>query len=106
GRGRRQPSGTAVRRRSRQSCLGHRHHLHPHPRRLAVPGAVMDLFSRTIVGWAMGSTLHTDLMLQALMMAVWRRKPPAGLLIHSDQGTQYAGHDWQDFLTAHGLVSS
>jgi putative transposase len=68
--------------------------------------AVMDLFSRKIVGWAMGSTLHTDLVLQALMMAVWRRKPPAGLLIHSDQGTQYTGHDWQDFLTAHGLVSS
>ena len=68
--------------------------------------AVMDLFSRKIVGWAMGPTMHTDLVLQALMMAVWRRKPPAGLLVHSDQGTQYTGHDWQDFLKAHGLVSS
>ena len=67
--------------------------------------AVMDLFSRKIVGWAMGPTMHTDLVLQALM-AVWRRKPPAGLLVHSDQGTQYTGHDWQDFLKAHGLVSS
>ena len=47
--------------------------------------AVMDLFSRKIVGWAMGPTMHTDLVLQALMMAVWRRKPPAGLLVHSDQ---------------------
>jgi putative transposase len=67
---------------------------------------VLDLFSRKIVGWAMGPTLHTDLVLQALMMAVWRRKPPPGLLIHSDQGTQFTGHDWQDFLKAHGLVSS
>lgn len=67
---------------------------------------VLDLFSRKIVGWAMQSTMHTDLVLQALMMAVWRRKPPAGLLVHSDQGTQFTGHDWQDFLKAHGLVSS
>jgi putative transposase len=68
--------------------------------------AVMDLYSRKIVGWAMGSTMHTDLVLQALMMAVWRRKPPAGLLVRSNQGTQYTGHDWQEFLKAHGLVSS
>ena len=67
---------------------------------------VLDLFSRKVVGRAMQSTMHTDLVLQALMMAVWRRKPPAGLLVHSDQGTQFTGHDWQDFLKAHGLVSS
>lgn len=67
---------------------------------------VLDLFSRKIVGWAMQSTMHADLVLQALMMAVWRRKPPAGLLVHSDQGTQFTGHDWQDFLKVHGLVSS
>jgi putative transposase len=67
---------------------------------------VLDLFSRQIVGWAMRSSLHTDLVLQALMMAVWRRRPPPGLLVHSDQGTQFTGHDWQDFLKAHGLVSS
>src|SRR5690606_39151430 len=68
--------------------------------------ADMYLLSRKIVGCTMGSTLHTYLVPHALMMAVWCRKPPPGLLIHSDQGTQYAGHDWQDFLTAHGLVSS
>ena len=54
----------------------------------------------------MQSSLHTDVVLQALMMAVWRRKPPPGLLVHSDQGTQFTGHDWLDFLKAHGLVSS
>lgn len=67
---------------------------------------VLDIFSRKVVGWAMQSTMHTDLVLQALMMAIWRRKAPAGLLVHSDQGTQFTGHDWQDFLKAHGLISS
>ena len=67
---------------------------------------VLDLYSRKVVGWAMQSRMHTDLVLQALMMAVWRRKPPAGLLVHSDQGTQFTGHEWQDFLKEHGLVSS
>ena len=50
--------------------------------------------------------MHTDVVLQALMMAVWRRKPPAGLLVHSDQSTQFTGHHWQDFLKAHDLASS
>ncbi|PPU54319.1 hypothetical protein XdyCFBP7245_18850 [Xanthomonas dyei] len=45
-------------------------------------------------------------VLQALMIAVWRRKSPAGLLVHSDQSKQFTGHDWQDFLKAQGLVSS
>ena len=67
---------------------------------------VLDLFSRQVVGWSMQSTLYTDVVLQALIMAVWRRKPAAGLLVHSDQGTQFTGHDWQEFLKAHGLVSS
>jgi len=67
---------------------------------------VLDLFSRKVVGWAMHSTMHTDLVLNALVMAVWRRKPPPGLLIHSDQGTQFTGHEWQEFLKAHGLVCS
>ena len=58
------------------------------------------------VGSRMQSTMHTDLAQQALIMAVWRRKPPAGLLVHSDQGMLFTGHDWQDFLKAHGLISS
>jgi putative transposase len=67
---------------------------------------IMDLFSRQIVGWSMQSSLHADLVLQALTMAVWRRKPPQGLMVHSDQGSQYTGHDWQDFLTLHGITCS
>lgn len=67
---------------------------------------VIDLFSRQVVGWAMQSSMHVDLVLRALIMAVWRRKPPRGLLIHSDQGSQFTGHDWQDFLQAHGIECS
>ena len=67
---------------------------------------VLDLYSRQVVGWGMQATMHTDLVLQALMMAVWRRKPAPGLQIHSDQGTQFTGYDWQDFLKEHGLVCS
>lgn len=46
------------------------------------------------------------LVLQALLMAVWRRKPKPGLILHSDQGSQYTGYEWQSFLTAHGIVCS
>jgi putative transposase len=67
---------------------------------------VLDLFSRQIVGWATRSTPHTDLVLQALLAAVWRRKPKAGLLLHSDQGCQFTSQDWQSFLKAHGIVCS
>jgi len=67
---------------------------------------VLDLFSRQVVGWAMNSTQHTDIVLQALLAAVWRRKPTAGLLLHSDQGSQFTSEAWQSFLTAHGIVCS
>jgi putative transposase len=67
---------------------------------------VLDLFSRQIVGWATRSTPHTDLVLQALLAAVWRRKPKPGLLLHSDQGCQFTSQDWQSFLKAHGIVCS
>ena len=65
---------------------------------------VPDLFLRQIVGWATRSTPHTDLVLQALLAAVWRRKPKAGLLLHSDQGCQFTSQDWQS--KAHGIVCS
>lgn len=67
---------------------------------------VIDLFSRQVVGWSMQSRMQTDLVLQAMTMAVWRRKPARGLMIHSDQGSQFTGHDWQDFLKAHGIECS
>lgn len=67
---------------------------------------VLDLFSRQVVGWSMQATMHSDLVLQALIAAVWRRKPAPGLMLHSDQGTQYTGGEWQSFLKTHQLVCS
>lgn len=67
---------------------------------------VLDLFSRQVVGWATRPTQHTDLVLQALLAAVWRRKPAPGLLLHSDQGTQFTSEDWQSFLREHDIVCS
>ena len=67
---------------------------------------VLDLFSRQVVGWATRPTQHTDLVLQALLAAVWRRKPSPGLLLHSDQGTQFTSEDWQSFLREHDIVCS
>lgn len=67
---------------------------------------VVDLYSRQVVGWSMQPQMRTDLVLKALLMAVWRRKPDPGLVIHSDQGSQYTGYEWQNFIKAHGLVCS
>jgi putative transposase len=68
--------------------------------------AVMDLYSRMIVGWSMKSTLHRDLVLDALLMAVWRRKPKNHVIVHSDQGSQYGSDDWMRFCNEHGLEPS
>jgi len=67
---------------------------------------VIDLFSRQIVGWSMQPKIHTDLVLNALVMAVWRRKPKEEVLVHSDQGSQYTSLDWQNFLKSHNLACS
>ena len=67
---------------------------------------VLDLYSRAVIGWAMGSRLTAELATDALTMALWRRKPKAGLLYHSDRGVQYASHDYQDLLTDHGIDCS
>ncbi len=67
---------------------------------------VLDLFSRQVVGWSMASRMQSDLVLQALLMAVWRRRPEHEVIVHSDQGTQYTSGDWQAFLRDHRLVPS
>ena len=59
---------------------------------------VMDLFSRKIVGWAMRATLHTELVVAARDMAQQSRRPGQGLLHHSDQGVQYASHEYRQAL--------
>lgn len=67
---------------------------------------VIDLFSRQVVGWSMQPRMHVDLVLNALLMAVWRRKPKNEVLIHSDQGSQFTSSDWQGFLKTHNLICS
>ena len=54
----------------------------------------------------MHSRMQTDLVLNALMMALWRRKPKAKVIVHSDQGSQYTSHEWRSFLQSHNLEVS
>lgn len=67
---------------------------------------VVDLFSRKIIGCSMQSRMTKDIVLNALLMAVWRRNPEKKVLVHSDQGSQYTSHEWQSFLKSHGLEGS
>ncbi|HGV0520196.1 IS3 family transposase [Escherichia coli] len=67
---------------------------------------VIDLFARNVVGWSMKPTLSRELALDALMMAIWRRKPDGEVIVHSDQGSQYGSDDWQRFCRANNLVPS
>ena len=68
--------------------------------------AIMDLYSRKIVGWAMGQHIDTALILKALFMAVQHRQPAANLLFHSDRGVQYASADYRSALAQAGLIAS
>ena len=67
---------------------------------------IMDLFSRLIVGWSMKSRAKADMVIEALLMAIWRRKPEDKVLVHSDQGVQYTSSDWRSFLTDNNLEIS
>jgi len=67
---------------------------------------VIDLHLRRVVGWAMQGRQTTDIVLQALLMAVWRRKPKHKVLIHSDQGSQITSMEWASFLKARNLEYS
>jgi putative transposase len=66
---------------------------------------VMDLYARKVVGWSMKPTLAKELVLDAVLMAVWRRKPK-DTLIHSDQGSQYGSDEWRRFCREHHLTPS
>jgi len=67
---------------------------------------VMDLYSRQIVGWAIKDRMKKQLAMDALASAYWQRKPPMGLLHHSDRGSQYACHDYQKQLKSYGMHPS
>jgi putative transposase len=67
---------------------------------------VIDLYSRKVVGWSMGSRMKAKLVCDALTMAIWRRRPAPGLIHHSDQGSQYASVDFRRLLRANGITGS
>lgn len=67
---------------------------------------VLDLYSRKVIGWSMKPTLAKDIVLDALLMAVWRRSPNKSVITHSDQGSQYSSGDWQKFCQKHNWVLS
>ena len=69
-------------------------------------GSMIDLFSRRVIGWSMQGRTYADLPLQALLMAVWRRKPKTTVQVHSDQGSQFTSYKWQEFLEQHNLTQS
>jgi putative transposase len=67
---------------------------------------VEDLYSRMVVGWSMQANMSKDLVLDAILMAVWKRRPQGDVLIHSDQGSQYGSEVWRKFCHDHGLIPS
>jgi putative transposase len=67
---------------------------------------VVDLFSRKVVGWSMKPSLARDIVLDALFMAVSRRRPKETVIVHSDQGAQYGSDDWMRFCQSNGMLPS
>lgn len=67
---------------------------------------VIDLYSRAVVGWSMKPTMATEIVLDALMMAVWRRKPKHEVIIHSDQGSQFGSDDFVRWCKDNKLIPS
>jgi putative transposase len=68
--------------------------------------AVLDLFSRRVVGWSMNASMTAQLVTDALIMAIWRRGKPHALLHHSDQGSQYTSEQFQRLLADNGVICS
>ncbi len=68
--------------------------------------AVLDLYSRKVVGWAMAPTMTAELVCTALQMAIALRQPKPGLIVHTDRGSQYASQAHRDLLARHGLIAS
>ena len=67
---------------------------------------VIDLFSRKVVGWSMSSRMSAQLVCDALTMALWQRKPKAGLIHHSDRGSQYASRQFRQLLAQYKVTGS
>lgn len=68
--------------------------------------AIIDLYSRMVVGWSMSNAMDKQLVINALLMAVDRRKPAKGLIFHSDQGSQYTSKNYQFLLNIKNIIPS
>lgn len=67
---------------------------------------VVDLYSGVVVGWSMSATQDRQLVIQAVLMALWQREPRQRVILHSDRGCQFTSHDYQRFLKGHNIVCS
>ena len=86
--------------------MGGRLHLHRTAEGWLYVAAVIDLFSRRVVGWSMSDTMTAQLVTDALVMAIWRRGKPDALLHHSDQGSQYTSEQFQRLIADNGVICS
>jgi putative transposase len=75
-------------------------------RRVVYVAAVIDLFSRRVVGWSMSAAMTAQLVTDALVMAIWRRGKSDALLHHSDRGSQYTSEQFRKLMADHGAVCS
>jgi transposase InsO family protein len=67
---------------------------------------ILDLYSRKVIGWAMGPRMTAELMIQAFIMACMRRDPPDGVIFHSDRGSQYCSEAFRDYLASYRMRQS
>jgi putative transposase len=67
---------------------------------------VIDLYSSLVIGWSMSQRMEKQLVVQAVLMALWQKRSVGNVILHSDRGSQYTSHEYQLFLSTHGIVSS
>lgn len=89
-----------------QPEMGWGHHLGLDREGWVYLAVILDLFSRRVIGWAISNRMKQDLALRALNMAVAIRRPPPGCIHHTDRGSQYCAHDYQNLLRKHALTAS
>src|SRR5512144_128254 len=100
------PDRSLVHRRTPEPEVVRRHHLRQDVGRLGVRGDVIDLHSRAVVGYAIDHHMRTSLVTDALDMAIATRQPAAGVIFHSDRGTQYTSADFDTYCRAHNIRRS
>lgn len=67
---------------------------------------IIDLYDDQVIGWSMSSRMKKQLVIQAVLMALWRKQDKASVILHSDRGSQYTSHEYQQFLKDHKIISS